>query len=106
MMRFSNRIDTFIILNQFRFTENPIQVTVIIGANSIHDIVPVYEGAMRLRLSEETTNLMIQALQEGQEIDILVDGFEEKISPQQFPEAFEQFLRNWELKKYLKGPTE
>ncbi len=85
IIEFANEPRAFISLTRFRFTENPVGVTLIIEGNSFEERAPVYEGAMRIKLSVEMTQRLVQALQDGHEVAILVDGFEERLDPSQFP---------------------
>lgn len=77
----SEQSEAFISLNRFRFQTDPILVELTIGEETFSEEVPVHEGAMRLKLPPESTNRIIQALQEGREVAILVDDFVEKLTP-------------------------
>lgn len=73
--------ESFISLNRFRFQTDPVLVEMTIGDETFSEEIHVHEGAMRLKLSSLSTNRIIQALQEGKEVVILVDGFLEKLTP-------------------------
>lgn len=104
MMKFSDRIESYISLTRFRFTANSTRVTFTIGKQSFDDLVAVNEGAMRIRLSEEFTKRLIQALQEGEEVAILVDGFDERLNPAQFTDSFSKFIGDGGFQNFIKGP--
>ena len=71
----------------------------------MEDCVSVNEGAMRVRLSLEITERLIQALQDGQEVSILIDGFEEKLDPTQFASSFAKFVgKGHFFQNFFKGP--
>ena len=88
LIQSSDRIESFIFLNRFRFTKKELPVTLLIDNKTIEELLLVYEGAMRIKLSEAMTAELIQALQNGHEVIILVDGFKEVLSPNQFPIEF------------------
>ncbi len=58
---------------------------------------------MRIKLDQETTQKLIQALQEGLSVGILVDGFEEKLDPKDFPSSFSKFIEGG-FQNFLQGP--
>ena len=78
-----------------------------IGEEKIEETLPLLEGNMRLRCSSQLTERLIVALQEGKEVIILVDGFEERLNPAHFLRAYkklqakETFLKNLPLKGLL-----
>lgn len=88
MVKCEDKIEAFLSLNRFRFTSNPVSVRILIEGETFIEEAPVHEGAMRLKLSEKATEKLIQALQNGLEVGILVDGFEERLNPSQFPAKF------------------
>lgn len=81
MVKYEEHIEAFLSLNRFRFTSNPVQVQFTINGKSFTEETPVHEGAMRIKLSEAAAERVIQALQNGLEVGILVDGFEEHLTP-------------------------
>lgn len=78
-MQSIDQVETYLYLSRYRFTVDPVLVTLKIGREFVNTLVPVYEGGMRVRLPEESTKKIIHALQDGVEVGILVDGFEEKL---------------------------
>lgn len=94
MIKMGDRIESFISLTRFRFTSrDQIKILFTIGEESFEDSVPVLEGAMRVKLTLQTTEKLIQALQDGHKIVILVDGFEETLDPDRFPSSFSKFVK-------------
>lgn len=93
MVKTADQIAAFINLNRFRFTEKgEIKISLTINNEIYEELTPVHEGAMRVRMGAEMTKRLIQALQEGNEVGILIDGFEETLNPNQFSLFFSQFL--------------
>lgn len=88
MMKYGDHVEAFLCLNRFHFSSNRIILELGIEGKTFTEEVFVHEGAMRLKLSETTTQRMIQALQNGLEVCILIDGFEERLLPSCFPEEF------------------
>ena len=88
-----DQIEAFISLTRFRFTsKTELKILFTIEGESFESLAEVNEGAMRVRLEEKTTNLVIQALQEGREVAILIDGFKETLTPEQFADSFARFV--------------
>ncbi len=93
LVKMGDQVEGFIHLTRFRFTSQPqVKVLFTIAEESFENWVPVNEGAMRIRLIPETTQRLIQALQEGDKVAILIDGFEETLDPTQFSSSFAQFV--------------
>lgn len=110
LLRIGQDVSTFLSLRQHRFAPSPldpsrIDVTLVIDGQNFHDLAPSREGRMRLKLSKEMTEHLTRALQEGREVDIVLDGFQETISPQAFKERYEQLTaESWDLMNFIKGP--
>ncbi len=87
-------METFLSLTRFRlpFSE-PVHVLFAIDGDTFEESIPVHEGGMRLRLSPESTMRLIQALQEGRQVAIFLDDFEERLDPLQFADVFAKFNR-------------
>jgi hypothetical protein len=81
IVRGKEESEAFISLNRFRFQKDPVLVELIIDDEIFCDEVHVHEGAMRLKLSSKLSERIIQALQKGKEVAILVDGFREVLTP-------------------------
>jgi len=88
-------IESFISLSKHRLTvssENPnaIEAQFTIEGEKFVEMIPILEGRMRLRLPPELTGRLIEALQEGKKIDILLDGFEQTLEPERFSKLYEK----------------
>ncbi len=108
LLRMGEEVAAYLSLTRFRFTpteEGLLNVRLRIDQQSWDELVPLHEGKMRVRLSPETTQRLILALQEGKEVGILVDDFEETLDPRQFAPSLNQFLGNGSfLQRILRGP--
>ena len=105
MLCLNGEVETFLSLPRFRWSSNSVPVHVRLETEEFQEITTPLEGGMRLRLSPTTTKRLISALQEGQEVVILVDGFEERLQPEQFGTYFEQLVgQPGGLINFLKGP--
>lgn len=108
-MRLGEEIEGFILLSRQRFTppsQNPpvIEAEFLIKDKSIKALLPLRSGLMRLRLPSDLTDKLIQALQEGSKIDILLDGFEQEINPTGFDELYQKFNGSADrIANYIKG---
>jgi len=93
MVRVGDRIEAYISLTRFKLRSKKIaKVCFTIDSQTFEDSIPVHEGGMRLTLSEETTQKLIQALQMGHKIAILLDDFEEVLEPNEFSRSFDKFV--------------
>ncbi len=105
ILKIGNEMNAFLRLTRFRFSTEIAKVSFTIGNETFEESIPVHEGGMRLRLSSETTQLITRALQEGQKVDIVLDGFEETLTPEQFSSAFTEFVNEAHFFQTLfKGP--
>ncbi|MGB7978031.1 MAG: hypothetical protein WCF19_02595 [Chlamydiales bacterium] len=107
MIKIGSRVEAFISLTHLRFTSDAqMKIVFTIDDQPLEDVVPVNEGAMRIRLLPQTTERIIQSLQEGKKIVILVDGFKETLDPDQFSSSFAKFMREGNFfENFFKGPT-
>ena len=93
LVKIGNEVEAFLSLERFHFTHlSEIKVEFKIEDQFFEDLTSVHEGAMRIRLHPETTKKLIQALQDGSQVVILVDGFEESLDGKNFSRSFSQFL--------------
>jgi hypothetical protein len=70
-------------------------------------LISMHEGRMRLRFPEETTQKITKALQDGQKVTILVDGFEGAIAPEHFSKFYEKLQGSTAfIHNPFKGPIE
>jgi hypothetical protein len=91
ILKTGSETHAFINLIRFRFSEEIAKVTLKIEEQTFEENLPVLEGRMRLRLPKESTELITKALQAGKKVDILLDGFEETLDPEQFSDTFREF---------------
>jgi hypothetical protein len=106
MVQTGGEIEAFIHLTRFRFhSSDPIKILFTIHGEEVEDWVSPNEGRMRARIPPEMTAKLIQALQDGDEVSILIDGFEETLDPNQFSSSFAKFLgKGHFLQNFFKGP--
>lgn len=110
-LKMGETIDLVLSLTQYSITptqEDPpsVLVRLIIGEEPpFEEMVPLCEGHMRLRLSQETATKMIKALQEGSKIDILIDDLVETIQSDHFAESYKKFMgKDTFLKNFFTRP--
>lgn len=93
MLRAGNEIEAFLSLTRFRMKQDgKVKVLFTTPSRSFEDLATIHEGRMRLRLSLEATEKLIQALQDGEKVAIVLDGFEQTLEPGRFSNSFAQFL--------------
>lgn len=91
IVRLETGIEAFLSLTKYKFSDpENIKIEFNIHEEKIIEILPLLEGNMRIRFSSELTMRLIRALQEGKEIAILVDGFEQHLDPGYFVKQYEQ----------------
>ena len=84
-------------LMQHRFhSEEPtkIKVSLSIEGDLFEEWTPIFEGLMKVVLSDSMGNLLIQSLQEGKKVGILIGGFEETLEPDLFKKGFVKLGKN------------
>ena len=59
-----------------------------VGDERFSEWLPLLEGGMGLRLPDSLTSTMIKTLQDGEKIDILLDGFMQRLEPYPFTKFF------------------
>lgn len=105
MFKFGDEIEAFLSLTKFRLSPDCSTLLVTIQGTTYEEAITPHEGLMRVRLSLDTANLLIQALQRGEQVGILIDGFEETLDPDQFSHAFSKFVGKRHLfQNFLRGP--
>jgi hypothetical protein len=93
IMAVNGGVETFLNLTRHKFTpKEAVKVEISIGGEKSIETIPLLEGKMRLRFPLETTERLLGALQEGQEVAIMVDGFEARLSPEGFERQYENLL--------------
>lgn len=108
LMQVNGDIETFVSLSKFQFSsKGQVKVSLSVGEDEFEEDVPVNEGRMRLRLSSEMTGKLIQGLQDGEKVVMIVDGFEEIFDTAQFSSTFAKLKGEGSFfKGLLKGPME
>lgn len=108
MRKVGEEIDSYLFLKQFTWTlAESVNVDFVLGDEKVTLALPYLEGGMRLRVPRDMTERMILALHQGQKVSILVDGFEESLSPDQFAKSYNRFLGQKAFFQHLwKGPIE
>lgn len=107
IVRMGEQIEAFLSLTHFRLSEDNVKIIFTVEDQTFEDLVAVHEGRMRVRLSTEVTQKIIQALQDGKKVAILLDGFEETLDPTQFSSSFSKFANEGSFFQNLfKGPLE
>lgn len=108
MLRTGGQIEAYLSLNRFRLPSiEPVKVFFTVEDQSFEEEILVHEGGMRLRLSSETTQWLIETLQDGHKIGILLDDFEETLDPGQFSRSFAKFLEEgYFFQNLLRGPNQ
>lgn len=105
MLRIDNGIEAFLSLPRSRLSPSCKKVLLTIRGIAYEEAIVPHEGRMRVRLPEATTSRLIQALQDGEKVSILMDGFEENLEPDQFSNSFAKFLGQGQFfQNFLKGP--
>ena len=91
IVRIESGIETFLSLTKYKFTTaNGIKIEFDIAGEKSEETVPFLEGKMRLRLPAELSERLINALQEGKEVAMIADGFEQHLNPDQFTTQYEK----------------
>jgi hypothetical protein len=105
IFKIDNDIEAFLSLPRSRLSQDCKKVLLTIRGIAYEETIVPHEGLMRVRLPETTTNRLIQALQDGEKVSILIDGFEENLEPDQFSSSFAQFLGQGQFfQNFLRGP--
>lgn len=115
LIRIGDRIEAFLNLSRYRLSPSPedpssVKTILSIEGERYEESVPLLEGRMRIRLSNETAERIILALQDGKKVSILIDDFEETLEPNEFSRTYNKFLGNqllgngFRLENLFKGP--
>lgn len=108
LSRIGYEIGAYLNLVQYRLSpHSSILVQLKYGDETYEEKIPVLEGKMRLRLSQEMTERLVAALQEGKQVKIAADGFEETLQSESFNPLYQRLVKNSQfLQNILKGSTE
>ena len=107
LLKIGDQVEAFVSSVRFRFRGSLAKVILTIDGQSFEDEIPIHEGRMRLRLPPRATQRVIEALQGGKKIGIVVDDFEETLDPAHFSSLFASFIGGGQFFESLfKGPVE
>ena len=85
------QVGLFINVTQFQLQGSSTLARIQLGdAPPFEEEVPILQGGMRLRFSEETAQRITKALQDGEKVGILIDDLEETIEPGRFVYFYEK----------------
>ncbi|HSX10543.1 MAG TPA: hypothetical protein VLF94_02350 [Chlamydiales bacterium] len=105
MLKVGEEVQAFLSLTRYRLSPDCKTLVLTIHGETHEEAIVPHQGLMRVRLSSDTTNKLIQALQSGEKVDILVDGFEESLEPGQFSGSFSKFVgRGHFFQNLIQGP--
>ena len=109
LIQFEEGTEAFLSLSKYRFHPTKhgyVDVLLEIDDEKIHELTPILGGNMRVRLSPEQTEKLIQSLRQDSKVVILIDGFENKItSGHYFVKLYEKMTNpDTGLFNFLKGP--
>lgn len=107
LVKFGSDVEAFLSLTRFRLKEaDRVNILFTIDQETFSEEIAVHEGKMRLKIPPETSARLIQALQDGHKIGILLDDFEETLDPGEFPNSYAKFLGGgYFFEPFLKGPV-
>lgn len=107
IVKIGGQMEAFLNLTHCHFSEKEVKIQFVTQDQTFEDQALAHEGGMRVHLSAETAQKVIQTLQEGQKVVILLDGFEETLDPEQFPSSFSEFAKDGTFFPNLfRGPIE
>lgn len=97
LLRVGQNVEAFLTLNRNRLSpdskdSNCVKAYFWIDGEQYQEEIPVREGGMRVRLSLEMAGRLTQALQDGKNVSILIDEYEQILESDRFSRTFSQFL--------------
>lgn len=95
LLRVEDQVEAFLSLTQhsFRGIDGSARVRLRVeGEEEREELAQVFEGNMKIKLSEEFTRMLILALQEGKKVSILVDEWQETLFAGSFKKKFIQLM--------------
>ncbi|MBS0625558.1 MAG: hypothetical protein JSS32_05875 [Verrucomicrobia bacterium] len=103
VLKMGGETEVHLCLMQYKFhpmagDPSKIKVVLALEDRQVEETLPIFEGSMKLRLSDTLASTLIESLQDGKKVGILIDGFEETIDPDLFKNQFAKFdqsSRNW-----------
>lgn len=92
--RTGDEIEAFISLTQYEFrrVEGGARVRLRVEREEREEIAGLFEGNMKVKLSEGFVKEMILALQEGKKVSILIDEWQETLPADSFKEKFTKLM--------------
>lgn len=95
LIQHGEEITAYLNLTQHRLSACPsLPLKLLIRDEVYEEEHPLLEGRMRLRLSSQLTNKLIEALQNGTSVTLSLDGFEETLRSESFTGFYQQLMRN------------
>jgi len=90
LLRSEETLEAFLSLTKYRFTGTEVKTVWEIDGERWEGPLPVLEGKMRLKLPPALTDKIVHSLKEGRQVAIMVDGFEEHLTPDRFGEQYDK----------------
>lgn len=92
LLKVGDRLEAFLNLSR-PFLDTEMIYTVIINGHNYEEQAELYQGKMRVKLSEKITKQLISALQEGAQVAILINGNHETLETLYFKELFQKHFQ-------------
>ena len=108
LFRTGDELQAYLNLHQFSWdASSKVPVVFHFGDEEKTIELPLLAGGMRLKISSEVTEKIIQTLHEGEKVSIIADGFEMTLEPEYFSRNFDRFLGKRALfQNLIKGPVQ
>lgn len=102
IVKMGEELETFVSLMRHRFSSSKDSVSVrLCWDGEVKDGEAfIFDGRMKIRFSDLLTEALIQALQEGKKVSILIDNMQETLGPDFFKENFAKLMKSsydWEM---------
>lgn len=110
LARVGDHLEAYISLVRYHFVkaeDSSIKISFTFNEEQKEERVPLLEGSMRLHLPFQITEQIIDALQKGEKVGILVDDFEQILLPELFSKLYEKLMGSTIfLQNPIKGPLQ
>lgn len=110
LARVGDHLEAYVNLVRYHFasSENSfVKISFTFNEEQKEVSIPLLEGSMRLHLPFEITKQIIEALQKGEKVGILVDDFEQILLPELFSKLYEKLMGSTIfLQNPIKGPLQ
>ncbi len=105
LVRLESGTEAFISLMRYQFPPSgPVRAAAAVLGEIREEDLPCLEGKMRLKLTESFAAWITDALQDGKEVVIMVDGFEQRLEPERFAMQYKKLTgRNTLIRNPFKG---